>query len=56
MPLIDSASNKARSANIAEIERSYKAKGKIGSSTPKSDEAAQKQAQAIAFATQRKNK
>lgn len=56
MPLIDSASNKARSANIAEIERSYKAKGSIGTSKPKSDAAAQKQAEAIAYATQRKNK
>lgn len=56
MPLINSSSNKARSANIAEIERSYKAKGTIGSSAPKSDQAAQKQAQAIAFATQRKAK
>lgn len=56
MPLDQSPSNKARSSNIGEIVKSYKQKGTIGTSTPKSDVAAQKQAEAIAFATQRKNK
>jgi len=55
MPLKQGSSDKTRSQNIAEIERAYKASGKIGNSTPKSDEAAQKQAEAIAYATQRKN-
>lgn len=56
MPLIQSPSNKARSSNIAEVYKSYKAKGTIGNTRPKSDEQARKIAEAIAYSTQRKNR
>lgn len=56
MPLIQSPSNKARSANVAEVIRSYKNTGKIGTSHPANKEKATAQAVAIAYKTQRENK
>lgn len=49
MPLKRGSSPKTVSANIGEMVRSYKKKGKIGSSKPKSVGAAAKQAAAIAY-------
>ena len=49
MPLNQSTSKKAFAGNVAELIRSYKAKGSIGSSKPESKEKARKQALAIAF-------
>ena len=51
MPLNRQAS---LSDNISELMRSYKRKGTIGTSTPKSNKAAQKQAIAIAESVKRK--
>lgn len=49
MPLKSGKSKKVISENISETMRSYKKKGKIGTSRPKSKAKAQKQAVAIAL-------
>jgi len=56
MPLKHSKSKSARSANIEELVSSYKKKGKIGTSHPKSLKDAIAQASAIAYRIQRKGK
>lgn len=49
MPLKKGSSDETVSQNISELMGSYKEKGTIGTSTPASDKAAQKQAVAIAL-------
>lgn len=49
MPLKKGKSKKVVGENIGEMMHSYKAKGKIGTSTPESDRAARTQAIAIAL-------
>lgn len=56
MPLRKGKSRKVLEENIAELIRSYKRTGRIGTSKPKSMEEARKQAVAIAFAQRRKSK
>jgi len=56
MPLKKGKSKKVISENIKEIMHSYHEKGKIGTSTPESNEKAQKQAIAIAFNNAKKKK
>ena len=56
MPLKKGTSKKTVSSNIKEIMGSYKKKGKIGTSKPKSKKKAQKQAVAIALSTAGKKK
>ena len=56
MPLKKGKSKKVISDNIKEIMHSYHKKGTIGTSTPASNEKAQKQAIAIAFSKARKKK
>lgn len=51
MPLKKGTSKKAVSSNIKELMSSYKKKGKIGTSKPRSKKKAQKQAVAIALST-----
>ncbi len=53
MPLKSGKSKKTISANIGEIVSSYKKKGTIGTSKPKSKKAAVKQAVAIALSKAR---
>lgn len=54
MSVIKSGTKKAISSNISEIMHSYKRKGTIGTSKPKSAKKAQKQAIAIALSTARR--
>lgn len=56
MPLIHSASKKARSRNIGELIHSYKQSGKIGTSRPKNMKEAIAQASAISYDIKRKHK
>lgn len=49
MPLKSGKSQKTIGKNVKELMHSYKEKGKIGTSKPKSKEAARKQAVAIAM-------
>lgn len=49
MPLKSGKSQKTVGKNVSELMKSYKKKGKIGTSKPKSKKAAQKQAVAIAL-------
>ena len=49
MPLIPGKGQKTISSNIEELMNSYKAKGKIGTSTPANKSKAQKQAAAISY-------
>ena len=50
MPIKSGRSKKVVGGNIAEMTRSYKETGRIGTSKPKSVAAAQRQAAAIAYA------
>lgn len=52
MPLIAGKSDRARSTNIAELLRAFKAKGSIGNSKPASMKKAVSQASAIAYRKQ----
>ena len=54
MPLKKGRSKKTISSNIKEIMHSYKRKGSIGTSHPKSAAKARRQAIAIAFSKARK--
>ena len=56
MPLIAGASPKAHSANVAELVRTFKAKGRIGNSKPGSVKAAVAQANAIAYRKARESR
>jgi hypothetical protein len=56
MPLKKGKSKKVISDNIEEIMHSYHEKGTIGTSTPVSNEKAQKQAIAIAISLSKKKK
>lgn len=56
MPLIQSKSKKAFAENVAELRRTWKRKGSIGSSGKISSEDARRRALAIAFAIKRKTK
>jgi len=56
MPLQKGKSKKAFSNNVAELIRAYRRKGKIGSSKPKSEGEARKQALAIAYSVRRGRK
>lgn len=56
MPLKQGASQKTVGKNIKELMHAYKEKGKIGSSKPSSEKAAQKQAVAIALSKAGKSK
>jgi len=49
MPLKKGASKKVISSNVKELVDTYKQKGKIGTSTPKSKAAAVRQAVAISY-------
>lgn len=55
MPLVSGKGKGALVANIRELMHSFKAKGKIGNSTPGSAAKANKQAVAIAYSQQRKS-
>jgi hypothetical protein len=56
MPLKQGTSKKAISSNVSELMSTYKKKGKIGTSKPKSKKKAQKQAVAIALSKAGKKK
>ncbi len=56
MPLKKGSSQKTISSNIGELVRTYKEKGAIGTSKPKSKKAAVKQAVAIALTTAGKSR
>lgn len=56
MPLKKGSSQKTISGNIGEMVRGFKKTGKIGTSKPKSKEAAMKQAAAIAYSTAGKSR
>jgi len=49
MPMVPGSGHKAISANIAELMRSWKEKGMMGNSKPRSAKDAQKMAAAIAY-------
>lgn len=53
MPLIHSDSKKAFEENVAELIKSFKKSGRIGSSKPANKNAARKQALKIAFEIKR---
>lgn len=55
MPLKSGKGKKVISSNIKETMQSFKKKGTIGTSTPSSTKAAQKQAAAIAHSKARKS-
>lgn len=52
MPLKHSKTKAAFQANLRELDKDFKATGKLGTSKPKSKEAARKQALAIAYSIQ----
>lgn len=56
MPLKKGKSKEVISSNIGEIMRSFHMTGKIGNSTPQSEEAANRQADAIAYSKAGKSK
>jgi hypothetical protein len=56
MPLKSGTSQKTIGKNVSELMKTYKKKGKIGTSKPKSKKAAQKQAVAIALSKAGKTK
>jgi hypothetical protein len=56
MPLKSGSSQKTVGKNVSELMKSYKEKGKIGTSKPESKKAAQKQAVAIALSKAGKSK
>jgi chitinase len=56
MPLKKGSSQKTISRNIGELVGTYKEKGRIGTSKPKSKAAAVKQAAAIAYETAGKSR
>lgn len=56
MPLKKGSSQKTISGNIGEMVRSFKKTGKIGTSKPKGEKAAIKQAAAIAYSTAGKSR
>ncbi len=56
MPLKEGKGEKAHSSNVKELMDKYKSTGKIGNTTPKSSEHAQKIANAIAYSRARKKK
>jgi len=56
MPLQKARTEKAFEANVAELRRSYKEKGKIGTTKPRSKEHARRIALAIAFDIKRGGK
>jgi len=56
MPLKKGSSQKTISGNIGEMVSAFKKSGKIGTSRPKSKEAAVKQAAAIAYSTAGKSR
>jgi hypothetical protein len=56
MPLIKSKSKSAFKANVKELVDTYKEKGKIGTSKPKSKKAAVAQSVAIAYSEKDKAK
>lgn len=53
MPLMPGTGKQTLSSNIDELMKSWKEKGTIGTSTPKSKKAAQRQAIAISYSKQR---
>jgi len=56
MPLKSGSSQKTIGKNISELMKTYKSKGKIGTSKPSTKKAAQKQAAAIALSKAGKSK
>lgn len=56
MPLQKGTSQQTFGSNVSELMHSYKKKGRIGTSHPKSTEEARKQALAIAFSVKRKSR
>ena len=56
MPLTKGRSRSAFESNVRELMHAYKAKGKIGTSRPRSKRKAVKQAVAIAYAERRRSR
>jgi hypothetical protein len=56
MPLKKGSSKKIISSNVKELVDTYKSKGKVGTSKPKSKKAAVKQAVAISMSMAKKSK